>query len=53
MKLITQEDYEKIAPKAPRKIYQEMPPPPPPSLNTSENEVKREDQSLKVLVYEM
>ncbi|CAH1393484.1 unnamed protein product [Nezara viridula] len=52
VKLITQEDYEKIAPKAPRKIYQEMPPPPPPSLNTNENEVNRDEQMM-VLVHDM
>ncbi|XP_066909576.1 la-related protein 1B [Halyomorpha halys] len=47
VKLITQEDYEKIAPKAPRKIYQEMPPPPPPSLNTNENEMNSKEENLK------
>lgn len=35
-KIITQEDFDKIAPKPPRKVQQEGPPPPPPSLKTKE-----------------
>lgn len=33
--MITQEDFEKMAPRAPRKVNPEVPPPPPPSLTTA------------------
>lgn len=33
--VITQEDFEKMAPRAPRKVNPEVPPPPPPSLSTA------------------
>lgn len=33
--VITQEDFEKMAPRAPRKVNPEVPPPPPPSLTTA------------------
>lgn len=33
--MITQEDFEKMAPRAPRKVNPEVPPPPPPSLSTA------------------
>jgi len=33
--IITQEDFEKMAPRAPRKLNPEVPPPPPPSLAQS------------------
>jgi hypothetical protein len=33
--IITQEDFEKMTPRAPRKLNPEVPPPPPPSLAQS------------------
>jgi hypothetical protein len=33
--IITQEDFEKMTPRAPRKLNPEVPPPPPPSLSQS------------------
>lgn len=35
MNIITQEDFEKMTPRAPRKLNPEVPPPPPPSLSQS------------------
>lgn len=35
MNIITQEDFEKMTPRAPRKLNPEVPPPPPPSLSHS------------------
>ena len=34
--MISQEDFEKMAPKAPRKANPEVPPPPPPSMEDLE-----------------
>lgn len=35
MNIITQEAFEKMTPRAPRKLNPEVPPPPPPSLSQS------------------
>lgn len=45
VKLITQEDFDKIAPRPPKKLNQEVPPPPPPSINERESEVSSDDIS--------
>jgi len=51
--VITQEDFEKMAPRMPRKVNPEVPPPPPPSLSTQadfppqQEAVSEEEKLLK------
>lgn len=45
--IITQEDFEKMAPRAPKKANPEVPPPPPPSLITGAYTMENEEQILQ------
>lgn len=49
MNVITQEDFEKMAPRAPRKTNPEVPPPPPPSLISGAYIMQNEEDLLHEL----
>ena len=45
--IITQEDFEKMTPRAPRKLNPEVPPPPPPSLAQSVSADDEPEETLQ------
>lgn len=51
--VITQEDFEKMAPRAPKKANPEVPPPPPPSLITGAYTMENEEQLLQEVSQEV
>lgn len=46
--VITQEDFEKMTPRLPKKMNPEVPPPPPPSLSTESNDFAKEEEVSRV-----